>query len=126
MFRLTQNEIGNISRPQNGTLSQGLVLGVYHQHTQLLNKFSIAEIIRSKPVMVAIKRELKRLFPELKADESQIMALITNDVLKREVLEGEKLKEVQQRIRRSSQKLEKKNKKQSVVTEEVLEVSIRA
>jgi hypothetical protein len=86
-------------------------MGVYHQHTQLLNKFTIAQVLQSDPVVSVIRRELRRLFPELKVDQEQISDILKNDVLKREVIEGEKVKETQQRIKKVVAKLAKQAEK---------------
>jgi len=62
-------------------------MGLYHQHTQLLNKFTVAQIVMSKPVTSTVRRELRRLFPELNVDIEQIADILVNEVLKREVIE---------------------------------------
>ena len=80
-------------------------IGLYHQHTQLVNKFMIAQLAISETVVSAIRRELKKLFPELKVELEQITDILINDVLKREVIEGDKVKETQLKIKKTSAKL---------------------
>lgn len=80
-------------------------MGLYHQHTQLVNKFMIAQITISEPVISVVRRELKKLFPELKVELEQITDILVNDVLKREVIEGEKVKETQLKIKKTTSKL---------------------
>lgn len=55
--------------------------------------------------MAIIRREMRKLFPDLKVDAAQIADLLANDVLKRDVVEGDKVKEAQQRIRKATNKL---------------------
>ena len=85
-------------------------MGLYHQHTQILNKFTVAQIATSEPVIATIRRELKRLFPELKVDADQISDILMNEVLKREVIEGDKVKEIQQKIKKAAGKLSRQTK----------------
>ena len=77
-------------------------MGLYHQHISVLNKFTLGQVIISEPVVGAIRREMRRLFPELKIDPEAIVDLLNNEILKREVLDGEKVKDAQQRIRKAS------------------------
>lgn len=83
------------------------VMGVYHQHTQLLNKFMVGQILLTEPVVCTIRREMRRLFPELKVDADNISDLLVNEVLKREVIEGDKVKETQQKIKKAINKIAK-------------------
>ncbi len=99
-------------------------MGVYHQHTQLLNKFTVGQVIMSDAVVSVIRRELRRLFPELRVDSEQISDILVNDVLKREVIEGEKVKEAQQRIKKAAAKLVRQaEKKQTAAVKEDPEVA---
>jgi hypothetical protein len=54
---------------------------------------------------MAVRRELRRLFPDIKVDLEQIEELLNNDILKREVIESDKPKDAQQRIKKATQKL---------------------
>lgn len=86
-------------------------MGIYHQHTQLLNKYNIAQVLQGEAVVTVVRRELRRLFPELKVDQEQILDILRNDVLKREVIECDKAKEAQQKIKKLTNKLAKQNEK---------------
>ena len=88
-------------------------MGIYHQHTQLLNKFTVAQVIISEPVIAATRRELRRLFPELKVDPEQISDILVNEVLKREVIEGNKVKEIQQKIRKAANRVSRQTRDRS-------------
>jgi len=85
-------------------------MGIYHQHTQLLNKFTIAQVIMSEPVIATIRRELRRLFPGLKVDPEQISDILMNEVLKREVIEGDKVKAMQQKLKKAADKASKQTR----------------
>lgn len=80
-------------------------MDAYHQHTQLLNRFTVAQIVLMEPVIATVRREMRRLFPDLKVDHTHISDILVNEVLKREVIEGDKVKETQQKIKRAANKV---------------------
>ena len=86
-------------------------MDTYHQHTQILNKFTIAQILLTEPVVAVLKREIRKLFPEVKVDSEQITDILNNEILKREVIEGDKVKETQQKIKKITTKLAKQSEK---------------
>jgi hypothetical protein len=80
-------------------------IATFHQRAQLLNRFTVSQTILSDTVVNCIRRELRRLFPELKVDQQQITEMLETEVLKREVLDGEKAKEASNRLKKALQKL---------------------
>lgn len=93
----------------------------YHQHAQLLNKYTIAQIVSSDAVVNVVRRELRRLFPELKVEIDEISDILANDVLKREVIDGEKVKEAQQRLKKAASKVAREIEKKNIVLEASME-----
>lgn len=98
----------------------------FHQQTQVLNRYSLACIILSEPVVSSIRRELRRIFPDVRVAPEQITSLLSSDVLKRDVLDDEKAKEVQSVIKKKIAKLEREANKESSKKQENQEVSIPA
>lgn len=86
-------------------------MGIYHQHISVLNKFTVAQVLLSEPVVSSIRREMRRYFPDLKIEVESIMDLLNNEILKREVIDGEKVKDAQQRIKRAASKNAKAQQK---------------
>jgi hypothetical protein len=66
------------------------LLGDYHSQMQALNRFSIAAIILSDSFKETVRRELRRISPGVKIDIQDIDKVLRNEVIKREVLEGDK------------------------------------
>jgi hypothetical protein len=89
-------------------------MDAYHQHTQVLNRFTVAQVVLSEPVVATIRKELRKLFPDVKFEAHQISDILSNEVLKREVIEGDKVKETQQKIKRLLAKLAKQAEKAAV------------
>jgi Type I restriction enzyme R protein N terminus (HSDR_N) len=96
---------------------------VFHDHTQLLNKYTVSQVLVMDSVVAIVRRELRRLFPDLKVDIEQITDLMNNEILKREVIDGDKPREAQQRVKKALQKLARQNaKKESGTTEDIVQV----
>lgn len=87
-------------------------MDAFHQQAQLFNKFTVAAILRSEPVVTVLRRELRRLFPDLKIASENLLALVENEVIKREAIEGDKAKEAASRIKKALGKIERAKKKE--------------
>lgn len=83
----------------------------YHEQKQALNKFVIGAIVLNDPVVNVVKREIKRLSPKIKVDDEQVRNVLENEVLKREVVEGEKADEARKKIGRGGKAFKKRIEK---------------
>lgn len=90
---------------------QKSAIGEYHSHRQALSRFFVGAIIQSDSVVDVIRRELRRVSPDIKIDPEEIRDVIKNEVLKREVLEGNKAIEATKKIAKSANKLLRKSNK---------------
>lgn len=77
-------------------------LGEYHNQRQALSRFTIAALMLGDPVAEVVRREIRRLSPEVKVDVDQIKAVIEVEVLKRDVLEGEKADAARKQVARAA------------------------
>ena len=80
-------------------------LGDYHTLRQVLNRFTLAAVVLSDPVLEVVRRELRRLAPELRIDLEGMRNALQSEVLKREVLEGEKATSAKKQVARASGKV---------------------
>jgi hypothetical protein len=83
---------------------QRSVLGEYHTRKQALSRFFIGAMLQTDPVLEVIRRELRRVSPDVRIDIEQIKAVLTNEVIKREVMEGDKADEARKKITRAALK----------------------
>lgn len=83
---------------------QKSAIGEYHTQRQALSRFFIGAVLQTDPVLDAIRRELRRVSPDVKIDSEQIKDVLRNEVIKREVLEGEKATEAVKKISKSASK----------------------
>jgi hypothetical protein len=79
-------------------------LGEFHTQQQALSRFFLGAMVTSNPVLEVIRRELRRLSPDVRIDLEQIKSVLMQDVLKREVVEGEKADEARKKINRAASK----------------------
>jgi hypothetical protein len=73
-------------------------LGDYHTQKQALSRYFVGALLQTDPVLDVIRRELRRVSPDVKIDTDDIKSVLLNEVIKREVLEGEKAKDASKKI----------------------------
>ena len=81
---------------------QRSVLGEYHTQKQALSRFFVGAMLQTDTVLDVIRRELRRVSPDVRIDAAQIKAVLVGEVIKREVLEGEKADDARKKIARAA------------------------
>lgn len=66
------------------------------------NKFTVANILRSEPIVMMVRRELRRLYPSVKIDPDVLKMVIENDALKRELVDSEDAKVAQEAMKKAA------------------------
>jgi hypothetical protein len=80
------------------------LLDEYLHLRQALSRYCVGAVVLSEPVLAVIRRELKRLSPDVKIDIDEIEHVLTGEVIKREVLEGDRAIEAKKKLSKSSTK----------------------
>jgi predicted type IV restriction endonuclease len=83
---------------------QKSALGEYHTQRQALSRFFVGAMLQTATVLDVIRRELRRVSPDVKIDSLEIKDVLVNEVIKREVLEGEKAAEAARKVSRAASK----------------------
>ena len=83
------------------------VIGDYHEQKQSLSRYYVGATILSEPVLKTIRQELRKLSPNVKIEVEQIKAVISSEIIKREVLEGEKAEQAKSKIVRTAKKAQR-------------------
>lgn len=99
------------------------VLGDYQLQKQALSRFFLGALVLSDPVLEVIRRELRRVSPDVRIEIEQIRGVLGAEVLKREVIDGDKPAEARKKIARAASKLLKKRAKEESGPEETTAVS---
>ena len=90
------------------------VLGDYHTQKQALSRFFLGALVLSEPVLEVIRRELRRVSPDVRIELEEIKNVFCNEVLKREVIDGEQADMARKKIARAASKSLRKVAKQEV------------
>jgi hypothetical protein len=89
-------------------------LSDFYEKKQALSRFTIGAVLLTESVLTVLKRELKRISPDIKIDADQIRSVLEQEVLKREVVECDKADEARKRIAKAANKsLRSKSEKSS-------------
>jgi hypothetical protein len=80
------------------------VLSEYQTRKQALSRFFVGAMLQTEPVLEVIRRELRRVSPDVHIDIDQIKAVLLSEVIKREVIEGDKADEARKKIARAASK----------------------
>ena len=83
---------------------QRSALGDFHSQKQALSRFFLGATVLSDPVLEVVRRELRRVSPDVRIDIEQIRTVLVNEVLKREVMDDPKADEARKKIARVANK----------------------
>jgi hypothetical protein len=75
-------------------------LNEYHAQRQAMSRHYLGAVILDDVVVDVIRRELRHLSPDVKIDKDELRHTLEHDVLKREVIEGDKADEARRKIAR--------------------------
>lgn len=99
---------------------------VFLERVQSINRFIIGAIILNEPVINVIKKELKQISSGLKIENAEIEKILINDVLKRDIIEGENAVRAKAKLKKSTTKKEKKTivptKSEHPIVNEVIQI----
>ena len=78
--------------------SKASYLEDYHNQKQLMNKFTIGQILLTDPIAEAVRKVLKKMGADGKTSNEEVTTIIFNEVLKREVLDAEKAADAKKKV----------------------------
>lgn len=76
-------------------------LDSYHEQKQLLNKFVIGQIILTEACLDVIRKSIKKISADAKICNDEIRQIVAEEVIKREVLDGDKATEAKKRVNKA-------------------------
>jgi hypothetical protein len=79
----------------------------YDTQRQALSRFCIGAVIVSEPILRMIRRRLRGLAPNVSVELDQIKEVLLREVLKRDVIEGDKADEARKRVNRAENRAKK-------------------
>ena len=87
---------GNLSRE---SFSKGNMADLLHQK-QVTNKFTVAALLISDDVLDDLRKEIRRLGSGIKVDNDYLRGLLTNEIVKRDLIDSEEAKAAFQNVKR--------------------------
>jgi predicted type IV restriction endonuclease len=90
---------------------QKSALVAYQDHREATSRFYLAALLLTDPVLEVLRRELRRLSPETKVPVEELRSALTQEVLKREVVEGPKAEQAKRKVQRAASKSLRKSGK---------------
>lgn len=85
------------------------LLDEYHEQRLALSRYCMGAVVLSEPVLATIRRELKRMSPDVRIEVEEIQRVLADEVIKREVLEGDKATEAKRRLAKAANKALRKS-----------------
>ena len=82
----------------------------YHERVLTLNRFILGSLILSDEIVGVIRRELRKLSDGVLVEPEDISRVLSNEVLKRDVVEGEEASKAQARVNKFYCKAARKSK----------------
>jgi predicted type IV restriction endonuclease len=87
-------------------------LDQFYSQRQATGKYVLGNLICTDSVVAFIKKELRQIFPDIKVTPEEIRNVMLNEVVKREILQGEDYEEAKKKIAKFYKKKEKNDNKQ--------------
>src|SRR5262249_27156924 len=87
---------GNLSREN---FSKGNMADLLHQK-QVTNKFTVAALLISDDVLDDLRKAIRRLGSGIKVEVDYLRALLTNEIIKRDLIDSEEAKAAFQNVKR--------------------------
>ena len=104
---------GNLSRE---SFSKGNMADLLHQK-QVTNKFTVAALLISDDVLDDLRKEIRRLGSGIKVDNDYLRALLTNEIVKRDLIDSEEAKAAFQNVKRLQRTAARKKSSEKVLEE---------
>lgn len=76
----------------------------YAMQKQALSRFTVAAVLMTEPALGAIRREIRRIATEVKVEQEAIEHVLTAEVIKREVIEGEKAEAAKKMVAKAARR----------------------
>lgn len=89
------------------------VIEEYHDRISYVNRFTIGLSLLEEPTIDAIRKELRKLSPGLKVENEEIRSILTNEVIKRDILEGELSERAKCKMKNCAKKAARKPKEKA-------------
>jgi len=95
----------------------------YYERVQSVNRFVIGAMVLSENIVGAIRKDIRKLASGIKVENKEVEQILRNEVLKRDVIDGDEASKAISRVRRISRKAAKRPVKPPAKKSETSEAS---
>jgi hypothetical protein len=82
----------------------GSAMESYYRQQDAKSRYMVGQLLLTDHVLKATRRELRRLFPGVRATTAELAELLRTEVIKRDVLEGERAQSAEKAVRRGTRR----------------------
>jgi hypothetical protein len=82
-------------------------IDAFWQRKEAMNRYVVAQLLLEPEVVGLVRRTIRRNFPGIGVTDDDVTILLREEVLKRDVLEGDRAAAAQRLVRRASRKRER-------------------
>lgn len=76
----------------------------FHRQKEATSRYIVAQLLLDEDVLRMLKRELRKLSPGLRVSEGELAELLRAEILKRDVLEGDKATAAEKAVKRAARR----------------------
>lgn len=95
----------------------------FHEQKQTVNKFFLGATILTESILNALRKELKKVSPEIKVHDDELIEILKNEVIKREIIESDQMGDATRKLNRLASRIQK-DRKPKDLSEQVAAESI--
>lgn len=77
------------------------------EQKQVINRYIVGRILQSDPVVDSLRKAIRRLYPDVRVDVEELQRLLSNEILRREIIEGDAAEEAKKKIIKAEKGLAK-------------------
>jgi predicted type IV restriction endonuclease len=81
-----------------------------YEKIQIVNKYTIGAVLLSEDVVAAVRRILKKISSDVKVTDEAVSQIIENEIIKREVLEGDRAEKASKQVAKFYRKKNRQQK----------------
>ena len=91
-------------------------LQAYHKQAQVLNRYVLAELLQGDAIVGVLRKEVRRLFEGMKVSDDELRIHLTNDIIKRDALDGDAPKAAKALVKKAAGSIARKAAKAGTPT----------
>lgn len=97
-------------------------LDTLYEQKQVINRYIVGRIMQTDSVVDGLRRAIRKYYPDVRVENEELRQLMCNEILRREIVEGESADEARKKIlkvERTAAPTKKKSQSTEIVTDNV-------